>query len=250
MRAVALAAALAVAALPSWPHAAGDALVGRWALAVDPTTVLVLSPDGTGSFGGERIRWQRRGDRLAVTDAAGQTDVNGVRIDGDVLALVGAGGATVLFHRVGGGASGASTAKGPRASEAGRGRAPPSAPGGGSAEDRQLRELLLSSAWCSFGYASTPGGGGYGDRTSSGRVVFRPDGTGARTSSSETYSTGAGGQYAGARQGGEPFRWQARGGRLLVDTGAGLQDVNLSATRNSNGYPILTAGGVEYMMCR
>lgn len=241
-------AVLAVAlTLPAPARAGPRALVGSWALAVDPSTVLVLRADGSGSLAGERIRWRLEGDRLAVTDARGQTDVNRVRVDGDTLALIGAGGATVVFGRVGGGA--------PREAPAAKGaagtreRAAP-AGGGGSADDRRLRELLLSSAWCSFSYRATPGGGGYGDHTSSSRVVFRPDGTGSRGSTSETYSTGTGGQYAGAGGGGERFRWAARGGRLLVDAGAGLQDVNLSATRNSNGYPILKAGGVEYMTCR
>lgn len=250
MRAATAVAIAVLAALPSSPRADPQAVVGRWAMALDPSTVMVLKGDGTGSFAGEAIRWQLRGDRLAITDAEGQTDVNGVRVEGDVLALVGAGGETVLFGRVGGAARPPAPGRSSAAARAREHAPEPAGAAGGSAVDRQLRELLLSSAWCSFGYKAAPGGGGYGDRTSSSRVLFRPDGTGSRASSSETYSTGSGGQYAGAQAGGEPFRWQARGGRLLVDAGAGFEDVNLTATRNSAGYPILTAGGVEYMMCR
>jgi hypothetical protein len=251
--AAAIVTALVAAASPA-ARADGKPLVGAWAMALDPSTVLVLKADGTGSFGGEPIRWQLLpGDRLALTDASGQTDLNGVRVETDALVLVGAGGATVQFRRVGGRPRPPASAKGGAAKPAPHAdRAPGAAQGagGGSAADRQLRDLLLSSAWCSFSYRATPGGGGSGDHTSSSRVVFRPDGTGARGSSTETRSTGAGGQYAGARSGGEDFRWQVRGGRLLVDSGAGLQDVNLTGTRNSSGYPILSAGGVEYMMCR
>jgi hypothetical protein len=247
-------AALLVLAAPALPRADAKALVGTWAMALDPSTVMVLKADGTGSFGGESIRWQLRGDRLAVTDAGGATDVNGVKVEGNQLLLVGEGGVAVLFQRVEG-APAARTAASPRtaaASSAPRERAPAATKTSraGTPADQQVRDLLLSSAWCSFSYRSTPGGGGYGSSSSSTRVVFRQDGTGARGSSSETYSTGSGGQYAGARQGGDAFRWDVRGGRLLVDTGAGLEDVNLTATRNSNGYPILNAGGVEYSMCR
>jgi hypothetical protein len=230
------------------------ALVGSWAMELDPAQVMILKGDGSGSLAGQPIRWQVRGDQLAVTDAAGATDVNGVRLQGDQLVIVGGGGLQVGFRRVAGAPRGGAGTAAAQAGGAGRGPAPTSpaaAPAGqGSALDQKVRQLLLSSAWCSFSYSSTPGGGGYGDRSSSGRVVFQADGTGYRGSSSESYSTGSGGQYAGAGRGGKVFRWQVREGRLLVDSGAGLQDVNLQGKQNSSGYPILTTGGVEYMMCR
>jgi hypothetical protein len=253
-------AALLVALLPTSSRAAdAKALAGRWSMVANPSTILTLGRDGTGSLGAEPIRWQLHGDRLVVTDRNGGSDTNTVRVQGDQLAIVGAGGATVLFTRVGAdaGKKQAASAALPRGAgdggkSAARDPGAKTAGAAGSATDKQLRELLLSSAWCSFSYSSTPGGGGSGSHSSSSRVVFRKDGTAVRGTSSETYSTGTGGQYAGARQGAGGLRWEVKAGRLLVDTGEGqgFQDVNLNVTRNSNGYPILNAAGTEYMMCR
>jgi hypothetical protein len=217
-------------------------------MVASPSTILELKPGGTGSLAGEPLRWQLRGDRLVVTDKNGGTDTNTVRVQGDQLAIVGSGGATVLFSRAGTEAGKPPAAAAGKRAASASARAPPSA-AASSATDSQLRDLLLSSAWCSFSYKATPGGG---DHTSSSRVVFRKDGTAVRGTSSETYSTGTGGQYAGARQGGGGLRWQVKGGRLLVDAGEGqgFQDVDLQVTRNSNGYPILNAAGAEYMQCR
>jgi hypothetical protein len=202
-----------------------------------------------------------------VTDQAGQTDTNAYKVQGDQLVIAEPGGLAVGFKRVGligGAARGAATAAGGGGAAGGtngggQARAPGGSAGGagapaaapaGSPMDAQVRQLLLSSAWCSFSYSATPGGGGYGDRSSSSRVVFQADGSGFRGSSSESYSTGYGGTAAGGGRGGQPFRWQVQNGRLLIDTGAGFQDVNLDGKRNSNGYPILISGGVEYMSCR
>jgi len=48
------------------------------------------------------------------------------------------------------------------------------------------------------------------------------------------------------------MRWLLQDQRLFVDAGdgAGMQDVGLTATRNSSGAIILRADGREYSMCR
>lgn len=117
-----------------------------------------------------------------------------------------------------------------------------------SALDRQVAQLLLRSAWCSFSYSGVSG-------TSSGsshseRVVFRADGTGARQTGGESYYSGSAGSVAGQSAGGEPFRWQMRGGLLNTSAdGATWAQTRLQITTNSNGYPIITADGKEYSMC-
>ena len=127
--------------------------------------------------------------------------------------------------------------------------APRAAPG--SAQDQQLRDLLLSSAWCSFSYSQTSGS------TNTSRNVFLADG---RLLVNTNHEGGTVNQYGGGAtpngsvysqsQGGGSYRWQVQGGQLYLDGGEGFQAVPLSIARNSNGYPIITADGKEYSQCR
>lgn len=122
--------------------------------------------------------------------------------------------------------------------------------GNGSAEDQQLRQLLLGSAWCSFSYSQASGS------TNTSRNVFLADG---RLLVNTSHEGGTVNQYGGGStpngsvysqsSGGGSARWQVRGGRLYLDGGEGFQPVPLSITRNSNGYPIITADGKEYSQC-
>jgi hypothetical protein len=49
---------------------------------------------------------------------------------------------------------------------------------------------------------------------------------------------------------GDGGRWKVSGGMLYLSSGnEPMQPVNLSVTRNSNGYPIVKANGTEYMQC-
>jgi hypothetical protein len=81
--------------------------------------------------------------------------------------------------------------------------------------------------------------------------VFRKDGGWDSGARSESYSSGAFGSVAGQTDSGAGGRWRVRGDRLLMSEGGGaLEDVGLSVSRNSNGYPILHAGGKEYSQCR
>jgi hypothetical protein len=45
--------------------------------------------------------------------------------------------------------------------------------------------------------------------------------------------------------------WKVENLRLLIDqrNGTGFQDIGLTTSKNSNGYPILHAEGREYAMC-
>ncbi len=143
---------------------------------------------------------------------------------------------------------------------AGRPRAPAATPApappapraaAGSAQDQQLRDLLLSSAWCSFSYSQTSGS------TSTSRNVFLADG---RLLVNTNHEGGTVNQYGGGStpngsvysqaQGGGTYRWQVQGWQLYLDGGEGFQAVPLSIARNSNGYPIITADGKEYSQCR
>lgn len=121
------------------------------------------------------------------------------------------------------------------------------APGGGSPQDQQITQLLLRSAWCSFSYSSAGGASG---RSSTERVVFQADGSGVQQTGGESYYSGSAGSVAGQASGGQPFRWQVRGGVLQLSAdGVTWQPQPLQITTNSSGYPIINAGGTEYSMC-
>jgi hypothetical protein len=130
------------------------------------------------------------------------------------------------------------------------GRSPAPAAGAGTPQDQQLRQLLLSSPWCSFSYSQTSGS------THTSRSVFYADGrlainTNAEGGTVNQYGGGntATGSVATQAQGGSVIRWQVQGGQLYLDSGAGMQLAPLSITRNSSGYPIITADGKEYSQC-
>lgn len=112
--------------------------------------------------------------------------------------------------------------------------------------DREAKQILTSSAWCSFSYNSVTGS------SKSSRVVFHSNGIMSINSGSETYSKGYAGTYAGQSQGGVRMKWKLENLRMYIDQGDGngFVDIGLEATTNSNGYPILHAGGKEYSMCK
>jgi hypothetical protein len=124
-----------------------------------------------------------------------------------------------------------------------------------SGTDLQLAQLLQSSPWCSFQYNQTSG------RTSTSRYIFRPDGTVTFGSNSEggtvnqfgggsvNLGGGATGSVYDQSQGGGRLRWKVQQGMLHLDDGKGFQPVALNVTRNSSGYPIITADGTEYSQC-
>lgn len=149
------------------------------------------------------------------------------------------------------------TPRAPQAAPRAQAAAPaPPAQAAGSPQDQQLRNFLLSSAWCSFSYSQTSGS------TSTSRNVFLANGilmigtnyeggtTNQNGGGNVDLGGGASGSYYSQSQGGQQARWMVQGGQLHVDLGQGMQPVPMQITRNSNGYPIITTGGKEYSQCR
>jgi hypothetical protein len=121
----------------------------------------------------------------------------------------------------------------------------------GNDQDAQLRAFLLSSAWCSFSYNKVSGS------TNTSRNVFLANGIlmigtnrEGGTVNQNGGGAGANGSYYSQSQGGQQARWQVQGGQLYVDLGQGMQAVPMQITRNSSGYPIITASGTEYSQCQ
>ena len=106
------------------------------------------------------------------------------------------------------------------------------------------RELLLSSAWCSFTYNKTTG------YSHTKRVYFNANGTYGTGSRGEGYSSGSGGSMASQRNAQGGGLWKVDRGELFMSEGAGqLEQVRTVLKRNNNGYPIIVADGVEYSQC-
>lgn len=140
--------------------------------------------------------------------------------------------------------------KAPSSGQTPSGKQPGKEPGK-SSQDQQLAQLLLSSAWCSFSYSQSSG------RTSTSRNTFTPDGRLQVSTSSEGGtvnqfggSVGPGGSLYSQDSGGGQLRWKVERGQLWLDEGNGFEAMPMQVTRNSNGYPIIKAGGTEYMQCK
>lgn len=97
-------------------------------------------------------------------------------------------------------------------------------------------KLLLSSAWCSFSYNKISG------TTKTARARFHANGTYSFGNQRESQSSNQYGSVYGQSSGGGGGRWQVQGGEPL-------EPVHTVLKRNSNGYPIIVADGVEYMQC-
>ena len=114
-----------------------------------------------------------------------------------------------------------------------------------TAKVNTLSQLLLSSPWCSFSYNKISGA------TNTKRVQFYPNGRWADTSRYEGYSSGDAGSFSSQHDSGDGGAWKVTGEQLYMSGGEeGLAPVDLTVKRNSNGYPILLADGVEYSQCR
>ena len=106
-------------------------------------------------------------------------------------------------------------------------------------------DLLLSSAWCTFSYNKTTG---YSNTT---RVRFNKNGTYGTGGRAEGYSIGRGGTYSSQNNSSGGGRWKVSKGELYLSQGRGEPVyVRTVVKRNSNGYPISLADGVEYSQCR
>jgi hypothetical protein len=123
------------------------------------------------------------------------------------------------------------------------GAAGPSA-GSGSTQDKQLTQLLLGSAWCSFTYNKITG---YSSRS---RNVFTPDGILHMNTDSEGGSSGPNGSIYSQNAGGGSMRWKVEQAQLWLDQGGGFQGVTIKITRESSGFMFIKSNGSEYSQCR
>src|SRR5688500_12321164 len=111
--------------------------------------------------------------------------------------------------------------------------------------DGEIRQVLLSSAWCSFSYNKVSGA------SRSERVQFFPNGSASIASNAESYSSGRGGTASGQSSAARTLYWRVQGGDLhLSEDGRSFEPVGLQGKRNSNGSLILVADGKEYGQCR
>ncbi|MBI5659752.1 MAG: hypothetical protein HZC43_09470 [Nitrosomonadales bacterium] len=221
--------ALALVATNAW---ADPKLVGQWALNGQP--YLVLNKNGTGTLEGDAFTWQARGNAL-VLSAGGQSNTLPYQISGSVLTLQ-LGFIPITLQRMGGSAGDAGQ---PKAAGG------PAATGKGAPD--QLSQLLLSSAWCTFKYNQTTGA------SNTTRYQFFSNGTYSNSGRGETYNSGRYGTVAGQHDSGGSGRWAVRDGLLYVSSPPeqpDLQPARVTVTRNSSGYPIIHAEGVEYSMCQ
>ena len=111
--------------------------------------------------------------------------------------------------------------------------------------DGEIRQVLLSSAWCSFSYNQASGA------SRSERVQFFPNGSASIASNAESYSSGRGGTASGQSSAARTLYWRVQGGDLhLSEDGRSFEPVGLQGKRNSSGSLILVADGKEYGQCR
>ena len=130
--------------------------------------------------------------------------------------------------------------------------APATGAGGGTAEDERMRQLFVSTAWCTFSYSggSTYTGGSYGT-SSRTRTVLRADGSLTQTGGSENTNTGGAGNVYGSSSNAVTAFWRFENGQFAVSGDrVTWKPVRFEMTYNSNGAPIPKLDGVEYMRCQ
>lgn len=233
----------------------GDPYVGTFA---NGEVTFSISPAQGGYAGSLQVQGQsipfsaqRTGDHLTGNlNSGGTTYIFEARVQGNTLSVL-SDGQTVTLERSGAGGGGAPMMGAPpqNGMQNGMNGGGGMGGGGGAGASTQLGQLLLSSAWCSFSYSGTSDNTGTG-RSNTSRVQFSADGTAVQTTGGESYYNGNNGSVAGQSSGGQRYYWKVMGSTLQV-SGDGTQwvPVNLSVSRNSNGYPIITADGTEYMQC-
>ena len=220
---------LALVASTAW---ADQKLVGQWALNGQP--YMVLNKDGTGMLEGDAFTWRVQGNTLALS-AGGKTNVLPYRINGSALTLQ-FGIIPLSLQRMGG-----------KPAPAGRPKAAGEPAGAAKGASDPLAQLLLSSAWCTFKYNKVSGA------SSTFRFRFFNNGTYSNSGRSETYSSGRYGTVAGQYDNDGRGQWTVRNGQLYVSSPPeqpDLQPMPVTVSRNSSGYPIINAEGVEYSMCK
>jgi hypothetical protein len=105
--------------------------------------------------------------------------------------------------------------------------------------------LLLSSAWCSFKYNQVTG------YSNTMRIRFNKNGTYSTGSRAEGSTSGKYGSYSSQNDAGGAGKWKVVNGELYISEGNGqLVPVRTVVKRNTNGYPIIVADGIEYSQCK
>lgn len=204
-------------------------LIGQWGLGGQP--FLVLGAKGQGTMDGEAMRWSVQSGKLVLSDGEESEQV-AYRLEGDRLTLD-LDGVALTLERMG------------KAEVAPAPPGPPPKTAPAPAAGEPLAQLLISSPWCSFSYAN--------GTTRTSRVLFLPDGTWSAGSNRETQWSGPNGSLYGQNASGEAGRWTVKGGQLLMSAPPEtpeLTPVPVNVTKNSNGYPIVTADGKEYSQCQ
>lgn len=253
-------------------------LVGTWQL--NGQSFLTLEASGAGVMEGDPLKWKSDGATLVLVGEDGEADKVPYRLEGDSLTL-NVGGMPMTLTRGGKpvakagrlqraaerNANGQSDADadaeamaqaqqwlaqqqgqqgGPRQPQQSPPQQGPQQPRPQPAGNDQLSRLLLSSNWCWLRYSN---GNSYTQK-----VHFNANGTWEDFSESDIYVNNQYAQTTTQAVGNQTSggQWAVKGGQLWLSSqdSPQLQPVALTITRNSNGYPIITADGREYSMCR
>jgi hypothetical protein len=230
-------------------------LVGTWQLGGE--SFMTLNANGAGVMEGDAIKWKADGATLTITDDQGEAEQLAYKVEGDAL-TINLGGMPIQLTRGGGAVKKVSQkqrndedaaalamaqqflAQQQQVQQQPKGKqgAQPQPAG-----NDQLSRLLLSSNWCWLRYSN---GNSYTQK-----VHFNANGTWQDFSESDIYSNNYGtvAQATGNRTNGG--QWAVKGGQFYLSSPENPQlvPVPLTITRNSNGYPIITADGREYSMC-
>lgn len=204
----------------------------------------------------EPCTWRANATTLFIT-GDGETEAIPFSVAGGTLTIT-VNGIPIALEKAGKGGAGTTPAPAPAAGNID----PMGAQGAGGAAgaagtakndlNDPLAKLLLSSAWCNFWFNKTTGYSG------SSRVQYFADGTYQLGAKSEGYSSGYGGTFASEGRSGSSGRWYVQKGMLYGTPPPSDADPNpqtfypfpVVVSRNSNGYPIITAGGKEYSQCQ
>jgi len=114
-----------------------------------------------------------------------------------------------------------------------------------TAQDSRLRQLLLSSAWCSFSHNETTGA------SRAERALFASNGTMTLFTGAQHNTSGPYGTSAGQREGSRVYSWKVEGGDLLLsEDRRHWNALDLAVRRDSRGNFVIVADGKEYTSCR
>lgn len=210
--------------------AADPKLVGAWSFNGQPSSV--LEAGGGGTLEGKPLKWSTKGGVLTMVSEGKTTSVP-YTVDGNTL-TISVYGFPVDYQR---------TSKGGKGAKAKEEAAAPAK----SAGKDEISKLLLSSPWCTFSFNKTTG---YSKST---RYQFFENGTIQVGGRSEGYSSGYGGSMASQHDSSSTIRWDVRKGQLYLaspETNGQFVAAPFETYKNSSGYPILKANGVEYSQCQ